>query len=497
MIGVIDAGTTNIKLVVYDEGKPVYTKKFPVVKLNPRPNWIEIDAKDLAKKCLQLADLAIEKYKVEAISLTNQRGTVVTWDPKTGELVHPALSWQDSRAGDLANRLDASTKLRLGRTLGKIVSKLSEVVPSLKNKRKAKWLIAVSKFSLNPSHMSVKLRWILDRIENKKIFAGTVDSWLLFNLIGENKTDFSNAAATGMYDIFYKKWSDTILDIIEVDREILPEILPSDSVFGEYRNTPVAGIIADQSASLYALGCWEAGSIKVTNGTGSFVDVNVGSDPAVSTMGLVPLVAWVFRGEERYMLEGIVNYSGSSVELLKDLGICQDVKDTSEMAKSSKNDDLLLIPSFAGLGTPYYIQVLGLIYGLSNATRPEDIVKALLEGLAFRVAEIVEIMKKETTIGETIRCDGEMSSNDFFLQRIADVTGLKVERGSILSGSSYGAYLVAGRAIGKWKRGEPIETREVFVRKEDLGWKYDRWKKVLAEYLGWRRWDSKVRRMQR
>ncbi len=496
MIGVIDAGTTNIKLVVYDEGKIIYTKKFPVVKLNPRPNWIEIDARDLAKKCRQLADLAIEKYRVEAISLTNQRGTTVAWDPKNGELVHPALSWQDSRASNLANKLDASTKLKLGRALGKIVSKLSEVIPSLKNKRKAKWLIAVSKFSLNPSHMSVKLRWILDRVKNRKILAGGVDSWLLFNLVGENKTDFSNAAATGMYDIFYKKWSDTILDIIEVDRDVLPEILPSDSVFGEYRNTPVVGVLADQSASLYALGCWEAGSIKVTNGTGSFVDVNVGSEPAVSTMGLIPLVAWILKREERYMLEGIINYSGSSVELLKDLGICKDVKVTSEMAKLSKNDDILLIPSFAGLGTPYYLQVPGLIYGLSNATKPEDIVKALLEGLAFRVAEIVEIMRREVPIGDVIRCDGEMSSNDFFLQKIADITGMKIERGRILSGSSYGAYLVAGKAIGKWERGEAIEICETFVRKEDMRWKYDRWKEILSEYMGWWRWDSKIQRMQ-
>lgn len=484
MIGVIDAGTTTIKLAVYDESKLVDLVREPIVKHNPQPGWVEIDAEDMARKCLKLADYAIEKYGIEAIAITNQRATAVLWDAKTGKTVFPALGWQDMRADKLAEQLNRDRTIRIARAVGKIVAGISEIIPTIKNSKRAKWFITLSRLSLRANHTSVKLCWMLNELGEKAgnydLRAGTIDSWLIYNLTGEHATDYSNAAATGLYDSFYLRWSKPILEIVGADTEMLPTPKESDEIFGEYKNVPVTGVIADQSASLYALGCWEKGNLKVTNGTGTFVDLNVGEEPWASSRGLLPLIAWRLKGEMRYMLEGLLLFSGSAVELLKEIGIYDDVRETSEMAFKSKNEDMLLIPAFTGLGTPHYISAPGLLYGMSNAMRREDIVKALLEALAFRIAEIVDIMKKEFPVElRRIRCDGEMSSNDFFLQRIADVTGIPVERGAILSGTSFGANLVAGKAIGKWNRDFCMPFSDVFERREDMRAKYQKWKKLL------------------
>lgn len=484
MIGVIDAGTTTIKLAVYDEDRLVALKKEPVVKHNPKPGWVEIDAEDLARKCRRFADIAIGEYNVEAIAITNQRTTAVLWDGKTGKPIFNALGWQNMRGNALAEEMNRNSTIRMARTAGMIARGIVKLLPTLKSKRRVKWLLTLSRLSVQPNHTSVKLCWMLrelgDKRERYDLKAGTVDSWIVYRLTGEHLTDYSNAAATGLYDSYYLRWSEPILEIVGADEEMLPRTLESDRIFGEYRNVPVTGVIADQSASLYALRCWEKGDLKATNGTGTFVDLNVGEEPEASPGGLLPLIAWKLKSEIRYMMEGMLFYSGSAVEKLKEIGIYDDVTKTSEMAFRSKNDDLLLIPSFTGLATPHYVSIPGLLYGISNAMTREDIVKALLESLAFRVAEIVDIMKKEFPVElKRIRCDGEMSSNDFFLQRIADVTGIPVERGAILSGTSFGAHLLAGRAIGKWKRDFCMPFSGIFERREDIRAKYQRWKRLL------------------
>lgn len=478
MIAVIDAGTTSIKLAVYDE-KLVEIRREPILKHCPYPGWVEIDVEDLAKKAKEMADYAIDKYRVEAIAITNQRTTVVLWDEKTKKALFPAIGWQDARALEVAVRLNKNVRIRIGKVFGKLVQNWAKVFPSIKKKDAVKWLMAVADFSFNPTHSSVKLRWLLDQVkepEKYELKAGTIDSWLIYNLTGEHLTDYSNAGATALFDPFKFKWSETIMEIAEIDESLLPNVVESDQIFGEYRKVPITGVIADQSASLYSLGCWERGELKVTNGTGSFVDLNVGENAEVFPK-LLPLVAWKLKGERRFMLEGLLYYSGSAVELFKELGIINDVKKTSELAFSSKND-LYLVPSFVGLGTPHYKSIPGLLCGITNAMRREDLVRALLESIAFRIAEIVELMRKVEKISH-IRCDGEMSSNDFLLQCIANVTRLKVKRSADLSGSLFGAYLIAGRALGKWKR-VCAEIVDEFEPKEDLSGKFEKWKKLIS-----------------
>ncbi|MDK2795830.1 MAG: glycerol kinase [Archaeoglobaceae archaeon] len=477
MIAVIDAGTTSVKLAVCDE-KLLEIRKEPLIKRCPYPGWVEIDVEDLSRKAKSLLDYAIEKYKIEAIGITNQRTTVVLWDDKTKSAIFPALGWQDSRAMEVAICLNRNFKIRFGKIIGKVVQKTAAILPTIKRKKTAKWLMSVADFSFIPTHSSVKLRWLLDQLKKPEEFrlkAGTIDSWLIYKLCGEHFTDYSNAGATALFDPFNLKWSETIMEIADIDEELLPDVLESDAIFGEYRNVPITGVIADQSSSLYSLGCWDRGEIKVTNGTGSFVDLNVGGEAEVFPK-LLPLIAWKLKGEMRYMLEGMLYYSGSAVDLFRDLGIVGDVRETSQMAFASKND-LYLIPSFVGLSTPHYVSVPGLLYGLTNSMRREDLVKALLEAIAFRITEIVELMRKVERI-DTIKCDGEMSSNDFLLQRIADATKLRVKRSSVLSGSLFGSYLIAGRSLGKWKR-VCADFSQEFHPKEDVSQKFRRWKELL------------------
>lgn len=200
MIAVIDAGTTSVKLAVCDE-KLLEIRKEPLIKRCPYPGWVEIDVEDLSRKAKSLLDYAIEKYKIEAIGITNQRTTVVLWDDKTKSAIFPALGWQDSRAMEVAICLNRNFKIRFGKIIGKVVQKTAAILPTIKRKKTAKWLMSVADFSFIPTHSSVKLRWLLDQLKKPEEFrlkAGTIDSWLIYKLCGEHFTDYSNAGATAI-----------------------------------------------------------------------------------------------------------------------------------------------------------------------------------------------------------------------------------------------------------------------------------------------------------
>jgi glycerol kinase len=478
---VIDVGTTTVRAVVYDDEKMLDFSFQPLQRKYPQPGFVELDPQEIYHKSKSLLDSAIEKLEIDAIAITNQRTTSVLWDGKSGKNLFPSLTWQDIRAKPIAESLNRLWLIRVGKILGKLATL---AYPFAKDSKRIKYLVTISKLSFKPNHASVHLMWMLQNLpENAKkdeLKFGTLDSWLLYNLCEEHSTDFTNASATGIYDIFFEKWSENILKIVGFPEENLPEIKPSDSIFGEYKGIPICSVVADQQASLFAQGCFEKGSIKCTNGTGTFVDLNVGESPLASLKGLIPMIAIRTKKISRYLLEGYVSYSGSSVEWMREIGLLNNPEESSELAFTSKDEDLLLVPSFAGLGTPHYTEIPAVFWGISNKTQREDFVKALLEAIAFRIGEIVGIMKEEAEINSSIKMDGKMSSNDFLLQRVADITGLKVERSRILEGSSYGAHLIAGLAMEQWgiKEIEFMAERS-FERKYDLIEKFERWSRLV------------------
>jgi|Deesub1362B_J571_1020462.scaffolds.fasta_scaffold00305_20 glycerol kinase len=485
---VIDIGTTSVRCAVYDEFKMLDIISKPLTKHYPQKGFVELDPMEIFLKGKQLLDEMIEKYDVEGISITNQRTTSVLWDVRTSENIFPALTWQDIRAKPIAESLNKLWIVKLGKILGKFATSLYHLIPTLRNKRRVKYLVTISKLSFKPNHASVHLMWMLQNLSKKhrerisNLRFGTIDSWFLYKLTGEHYTDYTNASATGIYDIFFDKWSENILRIIQFSEENLPEIKNSDYTFGEYKGLPIAGIVADQQASLISLACFDEGFVKCTNGTGTFVDLIVGDEPSASLSGLIPMCAIRTRRLRRYLLEGYISFSGSSIEWLRNIGVFDSPEETSRMAERSDDDNILMIPAFAGLGTPHYTESPAVLWGVSNKTSREDIVKALLESIAFRIGEIVKIMKKEAKINKEIRADGKMSSNDFLLQRIADTSGLNVVRGKYLEGSSFGAHLIAGISLGKWReRDIKFLKSEEFAPKNDMQKKFQRWQRLLRE----------------
>jgi len=480
---VIDVGTTTVRAVVYDDEKMLDFSFQPLERKYPQPGFVELDPKEIYFKSKSLLDSAIEKWEINAIAITNQRTTSVLWDSKSGKNLFPSLTWQDIRAKPIAESLNRLWLIRIGKMLGKLATMAH---PLAKDSRRIKYLITISKLSFRPNHASVHLMWMLqnlpENVNKDELKFGTIDSWLLYNLCGNHCTDYTNASATGIYDIFFEKWSENILKIVGFPEENLPEIKPSDSIFGEYKGIPICSIVADQQASFFAQGCFERGSIKCTNGTGTFVDLNVGESPSASLKGLIPMIGIRTKKMRRYLLEGYVSYSGSSVEWMRGIGLLESPEESSELAFASEDEDLLFVPSFTGLGTPHYAEMPAVFWGISNKTKREDIVKALLEAIAFRIGEIVGIMKEEAEVTNSIRMDGKMSSNDFLLQRVADVTGLKVESSRILEGSSYGAHLIAGLAMDQWGIREiEFMAERSFEKKNDLTEKFMRWSKLVQE----------------
>jgi glycerol kinase len=478
---VIDAGSTSVRAVVYEDRRMLDFDSLPLERKNPRPGYVELDPKEIFGKAKTLLDSAIDKWKVDAIAITNQRTTSVLWDVKTKENIFPSLTWQDIRAKPIADALNSLGILKVGKVLGRLTSL---IYPIAKESRRVNYLVTVSKLSFKPNHASVHLMWMLQNLRDfnvERLRFGTIDSWLLYNLCGEHSTDFTNASATGIYDIFYEKWSENILRIIGFPEENLPEIKPSDSVFGEYRGIPICSIVADQQASLFAQACFEEGEIKCTNGTGSFVDLNVGEKPKASLGGLIPMVGVGIRRMRRYILEGYVSFTGSSIEWLKDIGILKTPEESEKLALRSGDENVLIVPSFTGLGTPHYSEISAMFYGITNRTKKEDIVRSMLEAIAFRIGEIVALMR-EVGVKEQIRVDGKLSSNSFLVQRIADVTGLRIARSRFLEGSSFGAHLIAGLAMEQWKVKE-IEflVEREFRREEDLSGKFSRWLQLVRK----------------
>jgi|Deesub1362A_J573_1020465.scaffolds.fasta_scaffold00099_57 glycerol kinase len=489
---VIDTGTTSIRTVVYEDQKQLDFQSEPLTRFYPQPGFVELDPQEITFKVKKLLDLSIDKWDVDAIAITNQRTTSILWDAKTSKNLFPALTWQDVRARPVADSLNRLWLIRFGKIIGKLAIGVYKTLPSLRNSRRIRYMVTISKLSFKPNHASVHLMWMLQNLRNREKYDlkfGTIDTWILWNLCGEYATDYTNASATGIYDIFFKKWSENILKIIGFPPESLAEVKNSDSIFGEYKGIPIASIIADQQASLFAQDCFEFGDIKCTNGTGSFIDVNVGDAPTASLGGLIPMMAWKTGSDEKYMLEGYVSFSGSAMDWIREIGLLNRVEESSKLAFSSVDEKLLFVPSFAGLGTPHYIEVPGTLWGISNKTRKEDIVKSLLEALSFRIAEIIGIIRRELKItSESIRMDGKFSSNDFLLQRVADVTGLNVERSRFLEGSSFGAHLMAGVAMKEWEMGDLVFTPEkIFEPSKDLKEKFEKWSKLVDEVkrIGW------------
>lgn len=493
---VLDVGTTNVKALAFSQGKLIANFEERPVPKYPHPGWVEEDPKELMKIVYRLLDKVEEKLgKPLGVGLTNQRSTTVLWDKNTGEPLYNMITWQDTRTEELIEEFSSKFIVRFGNTLGKTLNIFSKPLPFIRETRRGAYIITLAHIEFGTTHSSMHLRWLMENVPEAKsaiekgtaIF-GTVDSWVSWSLTGKHVTDYTNASATGLFDPFYLKWSDNITKIVEIPKNILPMVISNDSPIGVIKdyNVPLLTVIADQQASLYTAGI-SKGATKMTNGTGTFIDINVGEKPIPGARGLYPMVAISTREHTLYLLEGSVITSGSAIDWLMDIGLIKDYSEISTAFDKIKNE-IILVPALSGLGTPYIKpDVKGAVFNITRGTTKADLVRGMVDGIALRSAEVIEYIERNSKIKiEKIMADGGLSNSDYFLQSVADFSSKEILRPKYLNASAYGAYRLSEDVfygkdiITAWK---PIQIEKVFQPVNNRSEFKRMWKKRVKKLI--------------
>ena len=452
----LDQGTTSSRAILFDhEGAIRGSAQKEFRQIFPQAGWVEHDPEEIWSSQIEVARQALEQARlkagdVAAVGITNQRETTVLWDRRTGQPVHNAIVWQDRRTAGFCDDLKRSGK--------------AEVIGSKTG------LVIDAYFSAS------KLRWLLDNVPGTRgrarrgeLAFGTVDTWLLWRLTGGklHVTDPSNASRTMLFNIRIGNWDDELLRLLDVPREVLPEVRSSSEVFGETAagvfDGPIriSGIAGDQQAALFGQNCFRRGMAKNTYGTGCFMLMNIGQEPTPSRHKLLPTVAWGEKGATEYALEGSVFIGGAVVQWLRDgLGLIKSSAEVESLAASVPDcGGVYLVPAFAGLGAPHWDQYArGTIAGLTRGTTAGHIARAALEGIAFQVADVLEVMREDSGIKlAELRVDGGASANNLLMQFQADILGVSVVRPKVVETTALGAAYLAGLAVGFWKDRATVE----------------------------------------
>ncbi|MDD6160378.1 MAG: glycerol kinase GlpK [Oscillospiraceae bacterium] len=444
----LDQGTTSSRVILFDEEQNIVgVSQREFTQIYPKEGWVEHDAMEIWSSQYSvmmevIAQNGVDAEDIAAIGITNQRETTILWDKETGRPIYNAIVWQCRRTADIVDGL-------LEQGLGDHIREVTGLVPD-------------AYFS------ATKIKWILDHVEGAreraregKILFGTVDSWLLWKLTGGavHATDVTNASRTMLYDIRKLDWDETLLTVLDIPREMLPEVRSSSEIYGyaeiQGRPVPIAGIAGDQQAALFGQGCFEPGDAKNTYGTGCFLLMNTGDQPFVSRNGLVTTIAVGLNGRVQYALEGSVFVGGAVIQWLRDeMRFFNDSRDAEYYArKVSDNGGVYLVPAFTGLGAPYWdMYARGCIVGITRGTKREHIIRAAQESIAYQVAGLVRAMEADTGLPLTaLKADGGASRDQFLMQFQADIIDREVRRPAIRETTALGAAYLAGLAVGVWK----------------------------------------------
>lgn len=429
----LDQGTTSSRaLIINKEGKIVEMAQKELTQHYPKPGWVEHDPLEIwhSQEAVMhevLKKSALSWKDLSAIGITNQRETTIVWDKQTGIPVYPAIVWQDRRTADLCE-------------------KLKEYAPLF---RKKTGLI------LDPYFSGTKLHWILKNIKPQGDLAfGTVDSFLTWKMTGKHLTDATNASRTLLYNIYEDKWDEELLSILEIPKEILPEVRSSSEVYGTYQGVPLSGIAGDQQAALFGQCCFKEGMGKITYGTGCFILMHTGERPQRSKE-LLTTIACKIGNKLEYALEGSIFIGGAVVQWLRDgLGIIHKSEEIEALAASVPDSQgVVFVPAFTGLGAPYWDpHARGAILGLSRGTTKAHIARAALEGIVYQVADIVDVNLNE------FRVDGGASKNNMLMQMQANLLHVPLVRSSNQEVTALGAAFLAGLAVGFWKDRVELQT---------------------------------------
>lgn len=487
---VIDEGTTGTRALVFDGTGTVLGQSYrEFTQHHPGPDRVEHDAEEIwrvtsARITEALRDTGTGAGQLSAVGITNQRATTVLWDRASGEAVAPAIVWQDLRTAPMAAKLRDEWGTRVQARTG---------------------------WSLAPVYSSLSLCWMLEheqdlarRAEAGELAFGTIDSWLIHRLTGGavHAISASNAAVTGSYDLLAGAWCEEWLRALGLPMSLFPEVVDDSGILGTTdaavvgAEVPIASAVADQSAALFGQGCIRPGDAKTTHGTGTFLDMNVGTDPVISRHGLSSIIAWRRRGVTTYGIEGYAPVTGSAVQWLRDgAGVLASASQAEELARSvDGNNGVYFVPALTGLGAPSWdSSARGLLIGISPGTNRGHLVRAVLEGIVYSIKDFLDVMAEESGRAITsLRADGGASANDFLLQFQADMLGATIHRPANVEATAAGAAYLAGLGIGLWDEPEDCFRGDrddaVFAPALDDASReanYRRWQRAVERAKGW------------
>lgn len=459
----LDLGTTSCRCILFDKmGRICSIAQKEFTQYYPKAGWVEHDAEEIWATQMGLMFEAMGKLDVTmadvaGIGITNQRETTVVWDKRTGRPVHKAIVWQCRRT--------------------------AEYCDSLKEQGLVDMFRAKTGLVLDAYFSGTKLKWILDNVKNARTRAeagellfGTIDSWIIWKLTGGKVhiTDYSNASRTLLFNIHSLNWDDEILRIMDIPRQMLPEVKPSSCVYGYTdhkifgEEVPIAGAGGDQQCALFGQTCFEPGEAKNTYGTGGFMLMNTGDKPVTSKNGLVTTIAWGIDGKVEYALEGSIFVAGAALQWLRDeMGLIKDAAESEECANAVPDTNgCYMVPAFVGLGAPYWDQYArGVIVGLTRGVNRNHIVRAALESMAYQVTDVLRAMEEDSGIKlSALRVDGGACVNDFLAQFQADIINTAVLRPMCIETTAMGAAYLAGLAVGYWPDKETIKQNHIIAR---------------------------------
>ncbi len=455
----LDQGTTSSRAILFDRaGNAVSVAQYPFEQHYPQPGWVEHDPMDILETQYHALGAAFERSgiagaDIAGIGITNQRETTLVWDRKTGEPVYNAIVWQCRRTADITDRLAADGMTgQILRTTGLV---------------------------LDPYFSGTKIKWILDNVPGVRVRAeagellfGTVDSWLIWNLTGEHVTDYSNASRTMLFDIDRLCWDEDMCKMLGVPMSMLPRAVPNAQVYGRIKTgirgleqlagVPVCGAAGDQQAALLGQGCIMPGQAKNTYGTGCFTLMNVGERSPRSRNGLLTSVGWQIGGKTAYAVEGSVFNAGSSIQWLRDeLGLISTAHECDiEAEKVPDTGGAYVVSAFTGLGAPWWDpRARGAVLGITRGTGKAHICRAVLEGIAYQVADLLSLMESDGGYKmDVLRVDGGASVSDFLMQFQADVLQRPIDRPRSVETTALGAAFLAGLSAGVWTGLEDVQA---------------------------------------
>ncbi|MEE9326212.1 MAG: FGGY family carbohydrate kinase [Cocleimonas sp.] len=408
----IDQGTTSTRaLVLEDSGEATVTQIIQHKQIYPKTHWVEHDPEELITNILQCIEQSLSSYPdIKYMGIDNQGESCLAWHAETKQALSPVIVWQDSRTQD--------------------------VIDSLKKQGLDKITLDTAGLPLDPYFSASKLGWIIQNIpevqkalKQSKLRLGTTDAFFLDRLTGKFVTDVTTASRTSLMNLTTLEWDKQLCELFNVPIEILPEIVPSTGDFGTFhingKTITIRTSICDQQASLFGHGCRKKGDIKITFGTGAFAFAITGQSPILnSNSGLLPTPAWQLEKQQNlFALDGGVYNAGAAINWAKSLGLFDTFDEINQFSKNSAIEEgLVFVPALSGLACPHWDRkAAGLWIGLSLGSTSLDMMQAVLEGVAFRSAEVIIAMQQESTISDQISIDGGLSANPFFCQFLSNV----------------------------------------------------------------------------